>query len=131
MKKTTVFPLICGIADLLSGAALFGLLLYGWLAPAAFLGADLLSITFSAALCACLLGSFAAGRALIGTAFYSLEEQAQTQRLARIVTVTYFMDTILKVYQHKRAVYKKSESNKKRPLIFRGRFFYGIHTYLI
>ena len=90
MKKTTVFPLICGIADLLSGAALFGLLLYGWLAPAAFLGADLLSITFSAALCACLLGSFAAGRALIGTAFYSLEEQAQTQRLARIVTVTYF-----------------------------------------
>ncbi len=50
MKKTTVFPLICGIADLLSGAALFGLLLYGWLAPAAFLGADLLSITFSAAL---------------------------------------------------------------------------------
>ena len=28
-----------------------------------------------------------------------------------------FMDAILKVYQHKRAVYKKSESNKKRPLI--------------
>ena len=41
-----------------------------------------------------------------------------------------FMDTILKVYQHKRAVYKKSESNKKRPLIFRGRFLFLWDLYL-